>query len=98
MAAVLHHRDREVDRVAHIAQASRAAGAQVLAHHHTSVELHLAVAVEARPDPGVEQRLVLHVPDRRDRRGERSLADPRPADVARTVDGGLARLQLSRRD
>jgi len=87
---VLHDGDREVDRVPHVAQARRRADAEIGTLHDARIQLDHAVGVEASADAGVQQRLVLHVADRRHHRRQRAVADPRPARVARALDGGLA--------
>jgi hypothetical protein len=50
--------------------------------HHAGVQLDFAVAVQGRADAGVEERLVFHVADRRNRRGQGTVADLAPPDVA----------------
>ena len=97
VAAVLHHRDRKVDRMPHIPKARRAADAQAPALHHTRVQLDLTVRIEAGADSGVEQRLVFHVADGGDRGGKGPAPDLAPAGVARPLDGGLARGALALR-
>src|SRR5213593_477760 len=87
MPAVLHHRDGEVDRMADVTQARGRPDAQAIALHHTGVELNLAVGVEAGADARVEQGLVLHAPNGRNRRRERAFADAPPA----LVPGALHR-------
>jgi hypothetical protein len=98
MPSILHHRHCEVDRMAHVGQAGRAAGSQRPAFHHTGVKLDDTVGVEAGADAGVEQGLVLHVPHRRDRRLQRAITDARPPGIARALDGGLAFIAFDLRD
>ena len=78
----------------HVAKACRAARAQLRPLHHPGVQLDDAVGVQARPDAGVEQGLVLHVAHRRDGRGQRALTDAGPTGVTRALDGGLAQRLL----
>ncbi len=98
MAPVAHHLDSQVDWMAHVFQAGSSAGAELRPLHHPGVQLHLAVRVEARADAGVEKRLVLHVANRRDGRHQRSIFDPRPAQLEGPLDGGLAQRAFSRRN
>jgi hypothetical protein len=94
MPAVAHDGHGQVDGVPDVPQASNTARAQIRTHHHAGVELDHPIVVEARPDAGVEQRLVLHVAHRRDDSFEGSITDARPALLARSVDGGLAQREL----
>ena len=92
VAAVLHHRHGQVDRVAHITQACCPARAQRGSFHHPGVELDHPIAVQASADAGVEKWLVLHVANRRDGRGQGTLADEGPSDLAGPLHSGLAQL------
>jgi hypothetical protein len=89
MPAVAHDLEGEIDRVAHVFQPSDPRGPQLGAFHHAGVELDDTVEVQARSDAGIEERLVLHVPDGGRRRGQGAVADLRPARIACSLDSGL---------
>jgi len=65
----------------HVFHAGNTARAQLCPLHHAGVQLHLAVRVEARADPGVEERFVLHVPHGGNRGRERAVSDEGPAEL-----------------
>ncbi len=68
MLGLLHDATRHQHRIAHLRERRHRADAQSLADHHLRVHLGLAVAVEAGPDAGVEERIVLERDDRRHHR------------------------------
>jgi hypothetical protein len=90
VAAILHHRDREVDRVAHVFQAGDAAGPQRCALHDACVQLDLSVGVEASTNTRIEKRFVFHMANRGDRSGQGAVTDASPTEFERPLDGGLA--------
>ena len=79
VAPVFHDRDRQVDRMADVAECRGPAGTAVGADHDARVELDLTVAVQRRAEAGVEERLVLHVAHGRHHRRKRTASDQRPA-------------------
>jgi hypothetical protein len=87
--AVPHDFKGKFDRVAHVLESRGAARPQVGSLHHPGVQLHHPIQVEASPDAGVEERLVLHQTNRGDDGSQRSAAYLTPTGVAGSLDGRL---------
>jgi hypothetical protein len=84
--------------MADVFEAGSATRSQLGPHHHPGVELDDPVQVEAGAYARVEERLVLHQPDRGEHRGQGSAAYLTPAGVAGSVDSRLPGSPLAFRD
>ena len=90
MPPVLHDGTGQVDRVPDVPDGADRARPQRGALHHPGVELGVPVEVHRRAHTGIEDRLVLHVADRREHDLQGAEGERRPAGVQRPVDRGLA--------
>src|SRR5438132_8323764 len=54
----------KADRITNAFHGNNRAGLESSAVHENCVELHLAVTIEVRPDPGIEDRIIFEFDDR----------------------------------